>query len=279
MMVEYRCHRGRKFMIVPGNSGGISKEVIESGIISVYNDGGEVKEILSDKIEEIKALYSTCGEYMINPLGPGTIKLVERGDNMDMRIYKDFDEDNIITSADVTRVKYRSIDFGYYNPFVCLFITVDGDGNVVIYDEYWLRGCTVEQNAMGILERDGGYFEYTTCDPSASAGRAMLLENGIPTLAVRSNLMQGIQDVKEMLKDKKLLIAENCEKTIKEFNLYKYEPPEETSEPRPEREHDHAMDAVRYFIVNWRRGYIVDKDKRNWCRSMIERIRGWCGGR
>ena len=128
---------------------------------------------------------------------------------------------------------------------------------------------TVEQHANFLNERGSAGFptersgsgrvEYTTCDPSGASARATLLENRIPTLAVRSGILQGLEVVREQLKvraDGKpgFYASSRCVETIKEFNLYSY--PESSISEEPVKEHDHAMDAIRYFVVNWRRGYI-----------------------
>ena len=110
-----------------------------------------------------------------------------------------------------------------------------------------------------MLPGRSGQFEYTACDPSGASARATLLENGIPTLAVRSNILQGLEAVREQLKIRSdgkpgFYISNKCLETIREFNLYSY--PEDAVSEDPVKEHDHAMDAIRYFVVNWQRGYI-----------------------
>jgi len=187
------------------------------------------------------------------------------------QVYKEFDETVHIIPAENLFIhpswaRFRSIDFGYENPFVCLYITVDPEERVIVYDEYYQRHRTVEQHA-NFLNQHGdplspdskGMFEYSTCDPSGASPRATLLENGISTVGVRSNILQGLEAVRQQLKiraDGKpgFYISSRCVETIKEFNLYSY--PENTDGEEPMKTNDHAMDAIRYFMVNWRRGYI-----------------------
>ena len=193
------------------------------------------------------------------------------------RVYKEFDAAvHVVPAANLFIHpgwrRFRSIDFGYENPFVCLYITVDPEERVIIYDEYYQRHRTVEQHANflnqqgdPLLAGSNGEFEYTTCDPSGASARATLSENGIPTVAARSDILQGLEAVRQQLKiraDGKpgLYVSSRCVETIKEFNLYSY--PEDTSSEEPVKDHDHAMDVIRYFIVNWRRGYIAQKTGR-----------------
>ncbi|MBD3181042.1 hypothetical protein GF312_02050 [Candidatus Poribacteria bacterium] len=182
------------------------------------------------------------------------------------RVYKEFDEAiHVIAEEDLqiesSWLKFRSIDFGYENPFVCLYIATDPEDRVVIYNEYCQRHKTIGQHAKHI-NQDKTKYEYTTCDPSGASERAGLLENGITTLSTRSNLLQGLELVRQQLILREdgtpgLYISNRCVETIKEFNLYSY--PDDSNLEDPIKDYDHCMDALRYFIVNWRRGYIKQK--------------------
>ena len=193
------------------------------------------------------------------------------------QIYKEFDETAHVMPEDKLRTymkdsdwpRFRSIDFGYENPFVCLYITVDPEDRVIIYDEYYKRHRTVEEHARFLNAREAEErrakptspvrFEYTTCDPSGASARATLLEKGIPTVAVRSNVLQGLESVRQQLRIRAdgspgFYVSSRCVETIREFNLYSY--PDSGCSEEPVKEYDHAMDAIRYFIVNWQRGYM-----------------------
>ena len=195
-------------------------------------------------------------------------------------MYKEFDEAIHIVPADELFIhpdwaRFRSIDFGYENPFVCLYFVVDPEDRMILYDEYYQRHRTVEQHANFLNEKgdvdfptarsESGHFEYTTCDPSGASARATLLENGIPTLAVRSSILQGLEAVSGQLKVREdgkpvFYVSSRCVETIREFNRYSY--PESSISEEPVKEHDHAMDTIRYFVVNWRRGCISQQPGR-----------------
>ncbi|MEK7395934.1 MAG: hypothetical protein AAB116_03245, partial [Candidatus Poribacteria bacterium] len=119
----------------------------------------------------------------------------------------------------------------------------------------WMNGRTERRNS-------NEFYEWTTCDPSAASARATLLEKGIETIAPRSNIVQGLELVRQQLKvraDGKpgLLVSNRCINTIKEFNLYSY--PESKDIEAPEKVNDHAMDCLRYFLIQWNRGDISQK--------------------
>ena len=204
------------------------------------------------------------------------------------QVYKEFDpaihivpeeELNILSSAESGEWRrFRSIDFGYENPFVCLYIAVDPEDRVIIYDEYYQRHKTMEQHASFLLEEeqkskakikslitrkhDNSLYEFTTCDPSAASARATLFEKGIVTIAPRSNILQGLELVRRQLRVREdgkpgLYISSKCVNTIKEFNLYSY--PDKMDTEEPDKENDHAMDSLRYFLIQWNRGYISQK--------------------
>ncbi len=195
------------------------------------------------------------------------------------QVYKEFNESIHIIPENELKVgsdwlKYRSLDFGYENPFVCLFIAVDPEDRVIIYDEYYQRHKTIEQHAEYLRREEENarkkykrekVYEWTTCDPSGAGYRATLLEKGIPTIAGRSDLLSGIEMVRHQLMirdDGKpgLYVSSKCVQTIKEFNLYSY--PDSSNTEEPMKCNDHAMDSLRYFITQWRRGYILQSTAR-----------------
>jgi hypothetical protein len=105
-------------------------------------------------------------------------------------------------------------------------------------------------------------FEFTTCDPSAASARATLLEKGIVTISPRSNIIQGLELVRRQLKIREdgkpgLYVSSKCINTIKEFGLYSY--PDNVDSEEPLKENDHAMDCFRYFVTQWRKGYILKR--------------------
>ena len=181
------------------------------------------------------------------------------------QVYKEFDEGiHVMPAAEMDALiqpdwpRYRTIDFGYENPFVCLYVAKDPSDRFYIYKEYYQQHRTVEHHADKLNQQADREYEFTTADPSGASERATLLEKGIPTVAVRSDVLHGLEAVRKALKvrdDGKpgLYVSSKCICTKKEFNLYHY--PEKGNIEAPAKEHDHAMDAIRYFIVNWQRGY------------------------
>lgn len=181
--------------------------------------------------------------------------------------------------------RIRSIDFGYRNPFVCLWIAIDNDGRMFIYRQLYKTKRTVKVHAAQItklseeLDRhppDDNYpngrpidYEFTVADHDLE-DRATLLENGIATINANKAKTPGIQAVQERLKIEgdgraRLFVFKQClverDEDLddaklpcsieEEFDGYMNA---KGADGKPIKEdpvklNDHAMDAVRYATV------------------------------
>lgn len=96
--------------------------------------------------------------------------------------------------------RYRAIDFGYVNPFVCGWFATDEDGRLYLYREIYMSGRTVKVHSEQIKALTGNErIEFTAADHDAE-DRATLHENGISTQAAVKDISRGIQAVEERLK-------------------------------------------------------------------------------
>ena len=162
--------------------------------------------------------------------------------------------------------KVRAIDFGYTNPFVCQWWTIDGDGRAYLYREYVKTGVTVRDHAE-VIKRlsEGEHFDYTVSDHDAE-DRATLAQCGIETIAAIKDVSPGIQGVADRLRiagDGKprifFLRHAMVDKvpegkpwgTLAEIEGYLWQQPKEgrAAKEEPVKEHDHSMDAMRYAIA------------------------------
>ena len=187
-------------------------------------------------------------------------------------VFEEFDPEVhvAVTPYDANLPTYRAIDFGFVNPFVCLWIQVDREGAVRVIDEYVRRKATVAVHAEEIRRRTptGANVAGTFCDPSG-AGRnditgtspvQELAEMGIPTRHRASAILDGIARIRAFVRSGdgriRLRINPRCERLIEAMQCYHF--PEAgrgaTSEtPEKDGVHDHPIDALRYFFVNWGR--------------------------
>ncbi len=76
-MLKYKVAYQDKESVIPSNSDQTGKDSIESDIKSIFANGGTVKAILSDKLDEIKSLYldRIRDGCLVNPLSEGMISL------------------------------------------------------------------------------------------------------------------------------------------------------------------------------------------------------------
>ncbi len=151
--------------------------------------------------------------------------------------------------------RYRAIDFGFTNPFCCLWGAVDGDGRIWIYRELYERGKRADELAPRILDAEEGDFT-TVADPEDAEARAVLQSAGLYTTAANKAVALGIQAVQKRLEvagdDRpRLFIANSCVNTINEFFEYRWEDHSDGRNDKevPRKEHDHAMDALRYMVM------------------------------
>ena len=178
--------------------------------------------------------------------------------NLEGLVYKNFDINVHVQDIPHTGrlTKYRSIDHGYTNPFVCLWGAVDGDGRYFITDEIYERKQLVSDLAVQIKNKHTGD-HITFADPSEAEGNATLRKAGIVPSQTKNDVIQGIQAVQKLLKvrgDGKpgLIIHPRCKNLIKEFQLYKWRVSDGrvNDKEEPMKLNDHAMDALRYFIYS-----------------------------
>lgn len=166
--------------------------------------------------------------------------------------------------------RYRAVDFGYTNPFVCQWWGQDYDGRLYLYREIYMTGRTVRQHAEKINELSG-YERYkaTIADHDAE-DRATLEEHGIYTIPADKRITVGIEKVQERLKmagdgksrlyvvsdalaevDRSLKSIYKPTCTEEEFTGYVYPETRDgrNADEKPIKENDHGMDALRYMVM------------------------------
>jgi len=176
-------------------------------------------------------------------------------------VYDEFDEDIHVWKGDMPHgwkdwTKVMGIDFGYTNPFVCLWGAIDPDGRLWIYREHYVRQKTVQVHAKLIKDYDpDANYGWVVADHDAE-DRATLHAAGILTQPAKKDVERGIKSVKERLKVQpdgkpRLFICEGCPDTISEFFDYAWEQPKEghNAKEAPIKDRDHAMDAIRYMVM------------------------------
>jgi len=155
---------------------------------------------------------------------------------------------------------WLGIDFGYAAPFVCLWIAMYADGFYVL-DEYVQQKQTMDVHLEIMRRRPHGYVKIAACDPAGSGpndqtGRSSveaLMDAGYTVKKRRSFIIDGLEMIRSALGSAsgkvRLFIHPRCKQLIAAMKAYRYS--EKGGEvPLKDGEHDHLIDALRYFFVN-----------------------------
>ena len=184
-------------------------------------------------------------------------------------VYKAFDVNkHVVDDFDIPLYweRYRAIDYGVDNPFVCLWCAVSPDGTVYVYDEHYERQMTIRDHAREIHKKTGRDLVLLTyIDPSAGI-KIDLIQYNVPVIDADPDIPAGIARVREYLSvDKltnrpKLMVFRSCVNTVREFSTYCYPEVKASmnSNEKPLKRHDHTMDALRYFMMSRPSGYAVE---------------------
>ena len=161
---------------------------------------------------------------------------------------------------------YRALDFGFVNPFVCLWIQVDDAGVVRVIDEYVRSRATIDVHAVEMKSRTPVAEEKVTatfCDPAGKSvndvtGTSAVRELralGIAVRFKRSGILEGIELIRRTIRSgdgkSSLIVSPRCPRLIEAMECYHYP---ESAAPRelPQKDglYDHPIDALRYFFIN-----------------------------
>lgn len=188
-------------------------------------------------------------------------------------IYDEFDPNIHMIDADKCPPffrRFRVVDFGYSNPFVCQWWGMDSDGRLYRYREIYQTKRLVEELTPEIIKLSHGEnIEATIADHDAE-DRATMEKHGIKTALAIKDVSPGIQAVKARMKvqgDGKariffvrgalvaidpLLDAEKkplcTEDELPGYSWKKYDDGKPNKE-EPVKVNDHGCDATRYLVA------------------------------
>jgi len=151
---------------------------------------------------------------------------------------------------------YRGIDFGFTNPFACVWVAVDHDANCYVYREYYRAKTGIQEHILNIKARSGReVYAGTYADPENAEDRNELRKAGIPTFSARKDIARGVEFIQSKLKIKdngkpSLYIFKTCPNTVRELAMYHYPKGTPSKDPAdvPIAKNNHAIDALRYAL-------------------------------
>lgn len=150
---------------------------------------------------------------------------------------------------------YVSCDYGTQNATVFLLWHTGMDGKWYCIKEYYYSGR--DENAQKTDDEyaadldkflDGIRPLAVIVDPAAASFIALLKKKGYKVKRAKNDVLDGIRFAGTKLNNGEIIFLACCVNTIKEFASYIWDVKAcERGEDKPVKQHDHAMDAVRYF--------------------------------
>ena len=154
-----------------------------------------------------------------------------------------------------TEERYVSCDYGTQNPTAFLLWNKAADKKWYCRREYYYSG-----REKGKQKTDKEFSDDLTkwlgslsirsviLDPAAASFKVQLEKDGYKIKKAKNDVLDGIRFVATLLNQGSFLIDKRCTNLMKEFASYIWDAKAaERGEDKPVKEHDHALDALRYF--------------------------------
>jgi len=187
-------------------------------------------------------------------------------------IYPDFSmAENVTTDAEYvpTLPVYWGVDDGYahgdgigttgHHPRCIVQGQQRSDGGFNIFDEYYHTLELPETSIGAVLERPYDKPILALVDSAAPELRRRLAERDIVNAGATHKVSDGIKVVRRFICDgqgvRLLKIHPRCKNLIRELQMYRYDDRGHSvdgGEPKPLKLDDHAPDALRYLLFNFR---------------------------
>jgi len=94
----------------------------------------------------------------------------------------------------------------------------------------------------------GRRIERVIADPSAASFITALRQAGFPVVKADNDVANGIRITAGLLKKGTIVLCDSCTDCLREIELYCWE--DGGTKEKPRKEHDHAMDEMRYFAMD-----------------------------
>lgn len=166
---------------------------------------------------------------------------------------------------------YISCDYGTVNPTSMGLWGRKGDTWYRLEEFYFSsrreqRQMTDEEyaDALGKLAA-GRRISAVIVDPSAASFMEVLRRRGFPVKKAHNDVLAGIRLTADLLKSGKLVICRGCRDCLREMEEYVWDT-ESAGQERVKKEHDHAMDDMRYFVAT-----VLGKKRSSFAACAVDR--------
>lgn len=257
----------------------------------IYLNSGDDKEIWHIQMEwadnpflnpeEVNALSCTLDKDSLESRRYGRFSEAEG------IVYGEFDQNvHVIQPFDVPAAwqDTLSIDPGLNNPLACLFFATDWDGNVYVVGEWYERGKDIDFHSDRIHEladrlgwhrdskgRLNGLVDSAATQRTLASSKSvaeLFYDRGIVlNTNVSKEVFAGIARVKSYLHERRLFIFSTCVNLIREFKSYWW-----GKGDNPVKKDDHALDALRYYIMSKPRPALPAKEEKTVIQKDKEKL-------
>src|SRR3990167_5980685 len=210
-------------------------------------DNNHIPQEEIDREKETKPPDTFAQEYLAD--FKKTQGLVYKEFDREKHLYEELPKDTSWGRPAYSYQKLGAVDFGYRNPAAVLDARWNGE-KLYIEDEWYKRERTDIQIAEYVALCK---FKEVYPDPENAGAIEELrrkLVNVKEVIKGKDSVKSGIQSIREMLIRGDLLINRRCVNLISEFEMYSYdeEQSERNEQENPIKQHDHALDALRYIV-------------------------------
>ena len=151
--------------------------------------------------------------------------------------------------------RFCAVDYGTANP--CVFLDVRDDGRTfwIVNEYYWDSAARKRQKTDAEYADDltaflgGDRNAQIIVDPSAASFKAELRNRGFRLQDARNEVREGIATTAVLIGNRQVRAERNrCPCLLREIHGYLWDSKaRDRGEERPVKDHDHAMDALRYL--------------------------------
>lgn len=167
-------------------------------------------------------------------------------------VYKEFNRKiHVVSEIPPTIKTFGGVDFGFTNPAAAITLKKDKDARYYVPHEWYKRGQTDAQIAEYVSA-----LQWAECypDPASASGVEELKRRNVNVREVikgADSIRNGISTVRELFKQGRLFIHQDCINLIAELETYSYpdKKPDKNEYEEPIKENDHALDALRYALM------------------------------
>lgn len=170
-------------------------------------------------------------------------------------VYDFFDPSALMEPPEDGFDRWRiSCDYGTLNP-ASFGLWGRRDGIWYRVKEYYY-----DARAEGKQKTDGEYVEdlrklagdcpveMVIADPSAASFIEALRREGWTVRKADNRVLEGIRRTAQALQKGEIVICRGCDAAVREFSMYCWDL--KSGQDKVKKEHDHAMDEIRYFVMS-----------------------------